>query len=229
MDRGGTPAGPTFGEVVRYTTRSGQMAESIEYGGMVWRRYPNSRFPAARYFVKRVGKRPDAILLHRRIYEDFVGPIPKGMAIHHKDGCITNNHPSNLELCTFRDHSQKHVSDNVNMRQGLREWRQKQPGQLRQIAKNASDAYWSDPRVVSLTCSHCGIAFSSKDVRTNRKRYCSGACNRQALRTEKRLCKHCGQEFLAASFEPNVFCSKRCSACYGGILLRNRRHVLHRD
>ena len=36
--------------------------------------------------------------LHRLIYEAWVGPIPEGMEIHHKDNISDNNHLDNLEL-----------------------------------------------------------------------------------------------------------------------------------
>lgn len=38
--------------------------------------------------------------LHRIVYESFIGVIPEGLQINHMDGDKTNNHISNLELCT---------------------------------------------------------------------------------------------------------------------------------
>jgi hypothetical protein len=42
-------------------------------------------------------------LIHRLVYEAFVGPIPKGLTINHLDGNRANNHPSNLEIATMRE------------------------------------------------------------------------------------------------------------------------------
>ena len=38
--------------------------------------------------------------LHRLVWETFVGPIPKGLVIHHKDHNKSNNKLSNLQLVT---------------------------------------------------------------------------------------------------------------------------------
>lgn len=39
-------------------------------------------------------------LIHRIVYETFVGDIPEGLQINHLDGNKSNNHLSNLEVCT---------------------------------------------------------------------------------------------------------------------------------
>lgn len=48
-------------------------------------------------------------LLHRLIYEEVFGSIPKGFCIHHKDGDKTNNNPSNLMLLTKSNHHKLHM------------------------------------------------------------------------------------------------------------------------
>ncbi len=40
------------------------------------------------------------VTLHRVLYEAFVGPIPKGMHINHKNGVKTDNRLENLEVVT---------------------------------------------------------------------------------------------------------------------------------
>ncbi len=44
--------------------------------------------------------------VHCAVYEAFVGEIPKGMQVNHLDGVKTNNHISNLELCTPSENTQ---------------------------------------------------------------------------------------------------------------------------
>jgi hypothetical protein len=39
--------------------------------------------------------------LHRLVWETFVGPIPKGLLVHHKDHNKANNSLKNLSLVTY--------------------------------------------------------------------------------------------------------------------------------
>jgi len=48
-------------------------------------------------------------LLHRLIYEECFGSIPKGFCIHHKDGDKTNNNPTNLMLLSKSNHHSLHT------------------------------------------------------------------------------------------------------------------------
>lgn len=45
---------------------------------------------------------------HKRIYENFYGPIPEGMEIHHIDGNTLNNNPENLKAVTLQEHYEIH-------------------------------------------------------------------------------------------------------------------------
>ena len=49
-------------------------------------------------------------LLHRLIYEEVYGSIPKGYAIHHIDGDKTNNNPGNLMLLSKSNHHSLHMN-----------------------------------------------------------------------------------------------------------------------
>ena len=46
--------------------------------------------------------------LHRLIFERFYGKIPKGFAVHHKDGNPSNNCILNLQLIKMNEHSVLH-------------------------------------------------------------------------------------------------------------------------
>lgn len=48
-------------------------------------------------------------LLHRLIYEECFGSIPKGYSIHHIDGDKTNNNPGNLMMLTKSNHHKLHM------------------------------------------------------------------------------------------------------------------------
>jgi hypothetical protein len=47
--------------------------------------------------------------LHRVIWEQHYGKIPKGYQIHHIDGNKLNNHISNLKLISMSEHSRLHM------------------------------------------------------------------------------------------------------------------------
>ena len=49
-------------------------------------------------------------LLHRLIYEEVYGSIPKGYAIHHIDGDKTKNNPGNLMLLSKSNHHKLHMN-----------------------------------------------------------------------------------------------------------------------
>lgn len=54
------------------------------------------------YPVVCLNGKPKAVLksIHRMVVETFIGPIPDGMQVNHKDGDKQNNHLGNLEICT---------------------------------------------------------------------------------------------------------------------------------
>ena len=52
--------------------------------------------------------------LHRLIYEDYHGKIPKGMQIHHIDGDTKNNDISNLMAVSIAEHNKIHKQGNTN-------------------------------------------------------------------------------------------------------------------
>ena len=43
------------------------------------------------------------IIIHRKVYETFIGSIPLGYEVNHIDGNKENNHFTNLELLTHKD------------------------------------------------------------------------------------------------------------------------------
>lgn len=58
----------------------------------------------ARVSLWRNGDRtPVRPLVHRLVYEHFVGPIPPGMTINHKNGNRRDNRVTNLELATMSE------------------------------------------------------------------------------------------------------------------------------
>lgn len=58
-------------------------------------------------------------LLHRLVYEAFVGPIAPGMEIHHKDGNRQNNSVSNLHCLSKKAHHIETMRQSPNLTKGM--------------------------------------------------------------------------------------------------------------
>jgi hypothetical protein len=52
--------------------------------------------------------------VHRLVYEAFVRPLKTGECVHHLDGNVENNTPSNLEAMSFGSHSHHHQIGSKN-------------------------------------------------------------------------------------------------------------------
>jgi hypothetical protein len=86
--------------------RGSSKGEVVEYRGHRYRRYPQAKSKThQRYFY---GTEPRRGFLHRHVWEDERGLIPKGYNIHHIDEDTTNNAIENLECITILEHRNKH-------------------------------------------------------------------------------------------------------------------------
>lgn len=47
-----------------------------------------------------INRKTTTFLVHRLVAEAFIGPIPDGLEVNHKDSNKANNHPENLEYVT---------------------------------------------------------------------------------------------------------------------------------
>jgi len=54
----------------------------------------------AEMFIRVPGRKLIRVSVHRAVWEAFMGPIPIGLVINHKDGVKSNNSLSNLEVVT---------------------------------------------------------------------------------------------------------------------------------
>lgn len=203
-------------------------AESIEFGGIVFRRYPESRNWADRYYY-----RPSSHLiaagieaLHREIWKAHNGPIPPGHHVHHKDRNPLNNDISNLECVPAREHGAIHFGGNrshewtVKQREHLakirplsHEWIKTPEGRLR-AAANAR-RMWEKIQPTKQVCVWCGAEYETPFP--TRSLYCSPKCrglHRYAKRLdfEKRNCAYCGKEFEVHKASPTRNCSRSCAA-----------------
>lgn len=76
----------------------------IKYNGFVYYKYRG-------YYVR--GENKKLYPLHRVVYEDYYGKIPRGYVVHHKDEDKSNNHPDNLECMSRSEHSKMHKVGHV--------------------------------------------------------------------------------------------------------------------
>ena len=200
---------------------------TIEYNGVKFRRYPDSKRrsdriyyrPSSNYIKSGVG------YLHEEIWRSEVGPIPEGFHIHHKDGNPDNNSITNLECLPGFTHLSNHAKE---FYAGNKEWVKNHLEEIRPLTKEwhrspeghewhsqHGRSAWSTRKPTKRICDHCGKSF--EDItRRDGTRFCSNACKSAARRAEgkdliDRTCEHCGKHFLSDKYRPARFCSRRCS------------------
>ena len=123
--------------------------ETIFYRGKNYHRYPNSKRRQLRVYFWRHDKwKEPPVALHRQIWIDNFGEIPKGFIIHHEDSNPLNNELANLKLLRAGEHNRQHMlepeqrkrsSENgkkqaPNMLKALAEWRKNNPEKAHQLA-----------------------------------------------------------------------------------------------
>ena len=114
---------------------------------------------------------------HRLIYEYHHGPIPKGSVVHHIDYNAQNNHISNLQCMTKKDHDKLHAQDMMGdknpMRRAAHEWSDekwaKYKSNMSKSTSGEANGRYSeysheDIRNAAITlCKKIGRRFSTKE------------------------------------------------------------------
>lgn len=116
--------------------------------------------------------------LHRYVWEQENGPIPRGWHVHHKDHDRSNNDPDNLVAMPAGKHMEYHYEEytsRTDERQcascGATVYRKQRGGrafQCRRCTRRAADRKRSQNIVV---CEVCGTEFT-----TRAGRFCSQRC-----------------------------------------------------
>lgn len=204
------------------TDRRGK-AETVEFNGVWFRRYPESRNWADRnYYRPHAGHLAAGVeALHREIWKAQHGPIPVGYQVHHKDRNPLNNDISNLECVSVREHGALHAGGRTakqrehleRIRPLSHEWIKTPEGRIR-AAANAR-GMWERSQPTRRICLWCGTTYETPFP--SRALYCSPNCrNRhryaQRLDFEKRTCAQCGKEFEVHKASPTRNCSRSCAA-----------------
>ena len=180
-------------------------------------RYPDAKQRAHRvYFVPQ--RHAQATLgvesLHREIWKAAHRSIPPGHIIHHIDGNPLNNSVENLECMQRSEHFRHHPEarcwshehmDRIRPKNTL--WQCTPEGRAF-LRENGRRIAAMRP-VRSLTCSHCGVQFST--LFQGPMRFCSKRCaakSRQERQPQK-ACRYCGRGFRPER-DRQQCCSRSC-------------------
>jgi len=194
-----------------------QMAESVFYKGERFRIQTSGRYYQS--------GRKDAAerLLHRCVWRDERGPIPKGMVVHHKDNNWRNNDISNLELWESGKHSSEHMLELHRLRPGFgsaglkkgqesaKKWHGSKAGL--QWHKEHGENTWVGRKRQRVVCFGCGKRVWSFFKRV--RNFCSESCRQKILFrtyfTDARNCAWCKKPFMANRHRTTECCSRLCS------------------
>jgi hypothetical protein len=133
-------------------------------------------------------------LLHRIIWEDNFGKIPKSHEIHHKDRIRSNNDINNLQLISGRNHARLHIKERLkkggDLHKKLKKWRSSEED--KQVLRSNIEKCRKNTKEREFTCSNCG-----KVVNTNHptKRFCSKECTESTSGKIEKSCVICNTLF----------------------------------
>ena len=183
---------------------------------------------SGRYYAKGHLAKSDKIrtrLLHRRIWIEYNGPIPKGFHIHHIDGNWRNNCIENLEAVCGRKHQSSHMlsrfadkdyKENIikvlnDARNLANEWHGS--GEGLKWHKLHGKKTWENRKTKESICNVCGKIY--KTYFPSRSKFCSKSCEqkqRYKNKTKTIICQLCGTEKKVYKYGQRQFCSYKCSA-----------------
>lgn len=149
--------------------------------------------------------------LHRVIWTDHVGPIPRGWHIHHVDEDRGNNQISNLRLLTPKAHSAEHPEP-----KGYTAFNYETRGSNTRRA-------WEYREWKPFVCAHCGKSGTTPYV--GHRKFCNYLCEQRyksALKVMERICIQCGQVYIARD-PRRMYCSPACN----GVAYYTRKRLQH--
>lgn len=93
------------------------------------------------YMSVRFGRNSKRYLVHRLVYETFVGDIPNGMQVNHKDEKKGNNNLDNLNLLTPKDNVNYGTGmERSSIKQGFKTYQYSLGGELIAVYNSAKKA-----------------------------------------------------------------------------------------
>ena len=163
-------------------------------------------------------------ILHRVVWTDHYGAIPKGKHIHHKDGDWKNNSIFNLELVDPQPHAAHHLrskwKDPEFRRRAMERipnfvakslaWHRSPEG--REWHRKNGIAAWVGRPKSMCRCCVCQKQFFAFHKRA---RFCSKECQNKNFAGQyfdrPAVCKVCGKEFMASRYSLALYCGKPCA------------------
>ena len=162
--------------------------------------------------------------LHRFVWEENNGVIPKGYEIHHIDFNKSNNHISNLIMLSKKEHLEIHSKsltaeqrqfrrNNMNnvARPKAIEWHKSKEG-LEWHKKHYQECLKESKPKIKRVCVFCGSEF----IGYSNSNYCSNKCKSAQRRKSGKdkitvKCIICGDYFSTNKYRPAKTCSKSCA------------------
>lgn len=180
-----------------------------------------------KYYLATSNIKPER-LLHRRIWFDNFGEIPKGFHVHHINGDWTDNRIENLECIEGKIHAKNHMKERMSnseyrrktlenltkAQDSAKEWHASRLG--REWHSKISKQSWGNKKKTLKECIICRRLFETYFANRKSVRFCSSACEAKDCYkryfNDKRKCGWCGIDFLAHKYRKTVCCSYTCSA-----------------
>ena len=193
--------------------------QTIVYKGEIF------RLQSTGYYYQSDNKNQPERLLHRRIYRDHHGPIPKGMHIHHKNLDWQDNRIENLEQRNASKHSKEHMALRKKVKKLCivcgKEYRTVVPSRRKYCSSacHQRDSYQRYKNVQE-KCPECGKTFMHSKFRA--QLCCSRKCAnkyrgkeiQKAIVQKTGKCPQCGKEFVFSRFWTQTCCSRKCANGY---------------
>lgn len=142
------------------------------------------------YYLSNTRRNGKRVRLHRFVYETEKGIIPKGYHVHHVDHDKNNNTIENLMLMTEHEHFSLH-SNELTEEQKIK--RLERCDKIRPLTKE-----WHR---------------SEEGIRWH-KEHGLKTIKIMLQKQIKKVCKHCGKEFIDNGFNRREFCSNNCKSAY---------------
>lgn len=198
--------------------------EETVYNGVVYYRKPDHTDDRNHYFRARRTRHHKLIehYLHRQVYIDNFGPIPKDMQIHHIDHNPANNNVNNLELISRSDHFKEHEEKRLIWCNSQKNKDNLKRGLVHGIAFMKSEAgrelsrkkciSMRDNSMINCVCVQCGSNYVGCAI-IKTPMYCSKICKEKAARSRKKtiVCAYCSKNHLTSFYSSTRYCGKSCS------------------